>query len=97
MVLVEFVYEKIHAYLLLYKLYQNYQIYRNSSGAKRAAAKYLPLGKTAPTTLKRVQDGLSRFKKNIQEGPGRSMSVLKDALVLSALHNRNVRSLPNAV
>ena len=44
----------------------------------------------------KVQKGSSRFK-NVQEGPRRSMSVLKDALVLSALHNRNVRSLPNAV
>ena len=32
-----FVYEKIHAYPLIDKLYRNYHIYRNSSAPKRAA------------------------------------------------------------
>ena len=36
MVPVEFVYEKIRAYPLIDKLYRNYPIYRNSSGAKKA-------------------------------------------------------------
>ena len=37
MVPVEFVYEKIRVYPLIDKLYRNYQIYKNSSGAKKAA------------------------------------------------------------
>ena len=35
--IVEFVNEKIRTYPLIDKLYRNYQIYRNSFGAKKAA------------------------------------------------------------
>ena len=37
MVPVEFEYEKIRVYPLIDKLYRNYQIYRNSFGAKKSA------------------------------------------------------------
>ena len=49
MVLVEFVYEKIHAYLLLDKLYRNYIKFIETLPAlkERLFAKYLPLAKKA--------------------------------------------------
>ena len=79
MVLVEFVYEKIHAYLLLDKLYRNYQIYRNSSGTKRAAVcKIFTPGYNGSHKL---QKG-SRWFKKVQkdpEGPGRFIKVQADS------------------